>query len=280
MDLDLPLESFDIEDITETFDSDFFGSAFGLPATFQDIETLLDEQKQLRKEFLTSLQPTERESQLKQELADIRSKAEFEEAGLALGLADIGAQPVSTRLITGRQTELQQQAAARVQALSARENTLLRELGLEQEARTAQQTGLSAMLGFTQQDVDLRFKIQDRLDDAKQTFFNNFVQLRGIAQNQLNTILEQMEGVSFESLDFEGQQKVARLSTQLGIPLTVIQQGLQIRKSEAELNALLKEADLLKKQQDLTKETPLEGDEARLWIDELIELNPCFRGRD
>ncbi|HEB13531.1 MAG TPA: hypothetical protein ENI13_00970 [candidate division CPR3 bacterium] len=187
--------------------------------TQQDVlASLLTELRDTRERFIASLKPTEREAELRRSLSESRTKREM----LPIELRQQG--------ISAAGIQAGQINDERVRAIQ--ERNLLTELGLEQESRQAEALGLEAGLSFIGQDIDLQFKIQDRLDNEEANIIGEARTLRKDALSALSNIVDTFEGLSFEDMDVETQSEVLDMARQFNITPNLLASALKNAKQQ------------------------------------------------
>ncbi len=242
-------------------------------ATQKDLLTqLMEEQRRVRETFIGALVPTERETELGRQLNELRTERQL----LPLELRKEG---ISAEGIRAGQIEDE-----RVRAIQ--EQNLLFELGLEQEARQFAQASAETQLGFIRDDLDLTFKIEDRLRKEEENIVDRAQKLSANTLNVLSDIVSQFEGLAWEDMDATTQSAILNLATPFpDLTPELISDALKNAKQQQILSKargedeILGEKDLTPKlRQDiidtLTDEAGLKSLGREITIADLIRLFP------
>src|SRR3990167_6451518 len=161
-----------------------------IEATEKDtIGGLIEEMRAARLNFMEAGTPTARETELKQKLNQLRT-------GRELMPLELRSQGISAPGIAAGQIEDE-----RVRAIQ--EGNLLFELGLEQESRQFKELSAEKQLGFIKDDLDLQFKIEDRIAANEDKLLEQARTLRKDSLDFVSKVLEQFPGLSFQDLDPE-----------------------------------------------------------------------------
>lgn len=180
------------------------------------VSQLIEEMRAARVEFLETGLPSERETELQRQLQKLRSGREI--LPIELRQEGIPAEGIGARIVEDE----------RVRAI--REGNLLFELGLEQEGRQFKQAAAQTQLGFIRDDLDLQFKIEDRLASQEEKVFERARTLRGDALSALSNIVDTFEGFAFEDLDADSQGQILDLARNFNIPASVLTSAMKASK--------------------------------------------------
>ena len=221
-------ETLDVGDIDEEVPTDVLEEG----ADQFDISRIMSE-RQAEYERLTKLQePTEEEIRLGEERIEKSSEIEQARIQAKADIAGLEGQGrgITTGLIRGEQAKLAEQAELQIQTLQSQERTLLSRLGLEQEKRKGLIETAKTMLGFTSEDIDTSFKIQDRIDKENKDFLDRVEKMSDDAQAQIDEIMKNYEGIDFEDLSEQEIANIAGLASQAGVDVETIARGLKVQK--------------------------------------------------
>ena len=236
--------SFNLDDlITGEFNTDDLINIFSSPVTGQDIDKLLRENAGLRQKFLDSLDPSKEEIQLKSELVNLRSEIQTKQLDFRKGTADIQQELVRTRVMVGKEAELFTQAQLGIQTLAIQESNFLMRLGMEQESREASSKVIAATLGFNDQDLNRMQAMKNQVWNQKMDLYNITAQLSIRAQNTLNIVLQGLTGLDPGDLDSGTVTKLQSLTKSAGIPWSIIQQTMKVKKDEYLYNQYMGDLD-------------------------------------
>jgi len=228
---------FSLGEVTGEFTTEDLTNAFTSPVTEGDLDSLLRTQQELRRQILGTFKPTEEEKGIAGELADLRERNTLRQIAFEEGLTKVAREPISAGAIGGEQAFRFKQQGFEERRFAAKEANLLARLGLAQNERLTTGENL--------------FKIEALIRQDRQDFINNASQLRAEARESLNTILTQFAGIDFDSLSIEDQLKLTSLAEQVGIPATILQQGMEVAKQQLGFNNLLKQKELEAKDLDI-----------------------------
>jgi len=180
----------------------------------------------LRQQLFDTMTPSEKEQQLSKQLIDIRTQAkQFEIDTQRAQLSEFEGQ--TQGFATGRAKEIDFKASFVRQEMALKEQNLLLELGLEQQAREMEGLAIEQQLEFIQNDFELQQDIQDRLDEKEDEILEMAEAIKDTAKEDLKFILEGLEGVNPESLDERSVAQLAQLAAQSGVPLELIGEALK-----------------------------------------------------
>lgn len=267
----IDLKDFDLNSLIPDFTSDDLDSAFGNPITDAGIQDLLNENQKMRQAILDSFEKTDVEKALEVELLDIRERADVEKLGFMGGVADIESELVSTRLMVGKGVELEKQANLRLQSLAMQEKNLLSRLGLAREEREGKQKMGIAMLGFSESDINMAFKMQDAISKEKQQIFSNMMAMQSSARSAMGLIFNNLQGIDMNDLSSQDQMSLMNTAIGAGIPPDLLWNGLKVMKDDYLLTQANKEADLAKKFDALSSLDSLA--DAELYLSENRDLS-------
>lgn len=221
-------ETLDVGDIDEEVPTDVLEEG----ADQFDINRIMSERQKERTALLEAMSPTEAETTISEEL--IEKQAEIEQAGIQAqaGIAGLEGRGrgITTGLVRGQQAQLQEQELLKQQTLQSQERTLLSRLGLEQEKRKGLIDVAKTMLGFTSEDIDMSFKIQDTIAKEQKDFMDRVDKLTQDAQDRMDDILKSFEGIDYEDLGGEEQEQLLNLAIDADIPLDLMVRGLKVQK--------------------------------------------------
>lgn len=205
------------------------------------IKELTEEMKAAREAFLETLKPSEREIELKRKLNTLRTERQL----LPLELRQQG---ISAAGIKAGQIEDE-----RVRAIQ--EQNLLLELGLEQEARQAEQKFAETKLGFIEDDIETQIKIEEAIREQEQAVVDEARKLRKEALNAMNDIVSSLEGLAWEDLDAETQAEVLEMAQSFGIPINTLASALKVAKQQKVLDNSRKSAPSTQTERQREKES-------------------------
>jgi uncharacterized protein len=160
-----------------------------IPSTF-DISGFQAQQNQMWTNYQNTLAPSTTETGFQTQLNAIQNQIANQNLNIQAGLNTEEARTVPLELMTGRKAELQRQGNLQLQTLSAQESNLLKSLGMAKEARLAEQEVYKTGLSKIANDIDLQFKIQERIDKQNADILAQANTLTDNARQNLSMILE------------------------------------------------------------------------------------------
>jgi murein DD-endopeptidase MepM/ murein hydrolase activator NlpD len=218
-------------EVPDTVDSDMLDEAMVDPQTEEDIQTIAEEQDRLQDEYLSTLNLSDEETAIRNQLADLHAEVAQYKESLQAGLDSIEDERIPMSFITGQKASLERRSQREMQIFADQESNLLERLGLAQEAREMKTMQAQAALQFFQDDIELKWKIQDRIQAQEDRVLERADKLEAKAQDTLGVFLEMFEGYDMSDLTPEAQAKMAALSASAGIPFDLVSQGLDAMKS-------------------------------------------------
>lgn len=254
-------ENFSV-DITDEVDSDILQGS----ATNSDIQVLIDQQNQLRDQLITLLKPSEQEIDLKTEVRGIRERANQIMASFEEGLIDIQGQTIPMKFITGQAQALERRANAKLNQVQRAEALLLEELGLEQELRKANADAVQTGLSFIQDDIQLQFQIEDRIQRNQDRLIEQQRQLTQDARDQLSIMMESMSGLSLDDIPPQEQMNLLNLASKAGISPSLLSNALKNSKEVSLYDSLKRDLEI----QDLQNRVAQSG--AAAATPDLVEI--------
>lgn len=194
-----------------------------------EIQLFKDEISKLREQFVAGLAPSERNIELRRELQELRTERQL--MPLELRKEGIPAAGIAGRIVEDERTR------------AIQEGNLLFELGLEQEAQQFKQASVEAQLKFIQDDVDLQFKIQDRLQKDEDRIVEQARDQRKEALDFMNAVIDEdaLGGLAWEDLDAQTQSDLIKKAEEVGLDLSLLQEAMKNNKSQQIFDRSIKE---------------------------------------
>lgn len=183
-----------------------------------NINELMAENKAIRDKYLASLKPSQGETDLGTQIADIQGQIGKQEGAFKQGIQDISQKRISMPLITGQQAALGRQAQLDVQTLATQEKNLLTRLGLAQEARQSDQKILETGMSFIAQDIELQTKMQERIDSEQDRILQRSVNMSALQKQTLSQFADAFKSYAPEQME-SFQSQIAQMATKAGIPI-------------------------------------------------------------
>jgi len=203
----------------------------GTKALNESLTTLYADMKPLREKQLSLLTPGAREQELAKQVNDIKGQidqfkiqteedkfSEFE--GVTMGFAG------------GRASEIDIRAQFKLQRMATEANTLLTELGLEQDAREMEGKSVEMQIKFLQDNFELQQNVQDKITEMEDSVFDAAKGLRAEAKDTLGMILDSLQGVNPVEIPAQTRAQIQTIASQVGIPFEVIEQGLKAQHAQ------------------------------------------------
>ncbi|HCJ67559.1 MAG TPA: hypothetical protein DHV62_09660 [Elusimicrobia bacterium] len=187
------------------------------------------------------MKPTEQETDLSRQLIEKKSEIEREKTGLQVSLTGMEYGTQTTAHIAGQMSRAQKESLLRQQALGVEEANLISRLGLEEKKREGQITKAQTLLGYSNDDIELSFKIQDKLESQKKDYLNRVEKISENAKAKLDDLLEMFDGLDYNDLKPAEQQQLIELANSAGVPMDLLARGMKIEKDNFIYNRLQKE---------------------------------------
>src|SRR3990167_1737026 len=190
-----------------------------------------DQTKALRQRMTENKTHSEKAQQNVQKLIDIRGQADAfklqteedkfrEYEGQTMGFAG------------GRASEIDIRAQFKLQRMATEANTLLTELGLEQNAREMEGKSVEMQIKFLQDNFELQQNVQDKITEMEDSVFDAAKDLRTEAKDTLGMILDSLQGVNPVEIPAQTRAQIQTIASQVGIPFEVIEQGLKAQHAQ------------------------------------------------
>lgn len=210
--------------------------------------TSLDEIKKILDESTTGINktliPTDKETELKNQIADIRAQEDVINQGVKQYKSNLEGEGISTRGIEGRSFDIDRNTSFRLDSLALQEKNLLTRLGLEVEARGIDQKVAENKYTNAKDVIEYAVKAQAVIDKKKTDLINATDKMNDNNRQALQTILSQFKGIDFHSLSTEAQLKLQTMANSLGIPIDVIIKGMDVVKDQQDLDNLNKQKSM------------------------------------
>lgn len=206
-----------------------------------ELTNLYSQLQPLRQKYIEALTPTPAETDLGTQLIDIRKKQADFELSLEQGQQQQFGLGRPLALSTGRANELLRQGQFTRQDMRNQETLLLNRLGLAQEARKIQLEAYKTGLDFLGEDINFQMKIQDQLRTEENDLLDRIKDFDTNQRQTFATILESLQGSNPDTLAPEGQNQLAQISANIGIPFGVIYEGLKTSFNQASADLLYKQ---------------------------------------
>ena len=233
--------------------------------SFDDVKKLIDD---ATAGVNKTLVPTDTENQLKTQLADIRAKEDQLGMGEKLYQNNLQGEGISSGAIQGRSEASARVTAMQLEPLALQEKNLLTRLGLEQDARAISEKVAENKLTSVKDLLSVADKMQQRIQDQKTALVTATDKLTDNARQALQTILSQFKGLDFHSLSPAAQLEVQKLTKQIGIPIDVVMQGMEVVKNQQDLDNLDKAKRTAIEQQNANRLSNQAKQDANLNSDE------------
>ena len=225
--------------IPSTIPSTLIGDSFTDGKTYGDIQKLLNKQSDYRTKMIESLQPTQAETDINKQLAELRARADELTLNAQAGITGVKNKIMPLEFQPGQIQNIKEQANNTLQSYAIQEKNLLTSLGLAQDARKTALDTYTSLNDFATNDVNTQFKIQDAIDAQDKRVLEQANALRDDSRAVLTSILEKFKGLSIEDLDTETQYSLAKLAAQSGVPLDLLVKGMKAVKDQQDFENLM-----------------------------------------
>ncbi len=215
------------------------------------IKSFYEQLAPLREQYIKSLAPGALETDLQNQLLDVRKKINDVNLSTKQGVQNEFGLGRALTLSTGRAEKIQQQGLNIRESFQNDEANLLGRLGLAQEARQAASKGLEAGMSFLEQDLELQQKAYDRQEQSEQKAFERFQALDDMQRRDAADMLEQLQGSDPDKLSPQVRAQIAQIAEQRGIPSDAIFSGLRVAFDREQLDQLAKRTNIESTQYDM-----------------------------
>lgn len=243
--------------------------------SLDEIKKMLD---QSTADINKTLAPTDQETALQKQLADIKAQEDNINLGVKKYENNLSGEGISAGAIQGRSWDVERNVAMTLESLGVQEKNLLTRLGLETEARTVAQKVAENKYTTLKDTIEYAAKAQAAIDKAKTDLVSSTDKMTDNTRQALTTILSQFKGIDFHSLSTDAQLKLQTMANSLGIPIDVIIKGMDVVKSQQDLDNLNKQKELAISQQNANR---LAADKGGLTTEEKAfqgDLNAAIAG--
>lgn len=206
-----------------------------------NLNELMAENKKIREQYLASLKPSQVETDLGTQIADIQAQIGKQEGAFKQGLQDISQKRISMPLITGQQAALGRQAQLDVQTLATQEKNLLTRLGLAQEARQSDQKILETGMSFIGQDMDLQMKMQERIAAEQDRVLQRAMNMSALQKQTLSQFADAFKSYAPEQME-SFQAQIAQMASKAGIPIDLALATIKSAQDEYAFDQAVKTA--------------------------------------
>ena len=182
--------------------------------------------KDLRARYNENLTPSEKAQQLQTQINDIKTQIETEAIkNEEKAYAEYAGQNMS--VAQARVGDIELQAKFGERKLIAKENALLRELGLEQEAQKMEQASIEKQLSWLADDYAVAQKVEDRITASEEKVYEKAQSLEKEAKDTLITILDGLQGTNPSEMSQESIAQLQTLAARSGIPYNLVEEALK-----------------------------------------------------
>jgi len=203
--------------------------------SIDEVKKMLD---QSTADINKTLTPTDAESKLKTQLADIRQKSDALMMSEKTYENNLQGEGISSGAIQGRSEASARITNLSLENLALQEKNLLTRLGLEQDARTIAEKVAQNKYSNVKDTIEFANKAQEVINKKKTDLITATDKLTDNARLSLQIILNSFKGLTFHGLDSSAQLKVQTMANQLGIPIDIIIKGMDVVKDQQDLDNL------------------------------------------
>ena len=244
----IPPPTYPAMNIPEVITQDFFN-----PPPSADRQRVENELQQRRQEYTASFTPTAQEEQLAKETMGLEDQLTNLRQSEEKGAFDIQQQRIAMPLITGQEAALRRQGQLERGDVLAQLESKQRSYGYEVEKRKGLIERGKALLGFAESDVDRITAIEKNNQDMQFKILEYAQGLREESRQVFGTILKSLEGKRFDELSPEGQQQIAQMAAQAGLPLNAVITGLDAQADQKDIDLKKQDLDFKKFGLDVAK---------------------------
>lgn len=234
----VPTEAIDVDLGDGVIDSTTLDEAVIDPKTEEDINKLIEQQKELQQEYLDEIAPSNTEVELKQQLVALHEDIRDYKQSLQAGLDKINDETIPMSFITGQQQSLENRASRQMQVYADEEANLLEYIGLEQEARQIRLQSKEMALQFFKDNVSLQFEIQDRIDAKADKAYQRARELKSDSLQSFTTMLDMLQGYDRTDMSDAAWMQLQEMAMQAGVPTSLLEEGLTAIKMQQTTESL------------------------------------------
>ncbi len=237
--------------VPSTVDSSTVSSAMTNPITQQDLEDAVAGNKNLGTKIAGEQTPTSTETNLSNQLADLRANEDASKLALRKYEGNLPQEGISTDAIRGRSGAMAHDVNLDLQTMALQEKNLMARLGIETATRKGELATDIATQKNNQSTITNFESMQRIIDTQKNQLATDASKLETGARTTLSTILTHFKGLDYQDLSPDGQKQITDLATNSGIPLDTIIKGMSVNKSQVQLSTLQKQNSIVKQQQSI-----------------------------
>lgn len=185
-----------------------------------------------RSAVLDAMKPSQETTDLKAEVSDVKDRLRRKQESIQSGVDVIEGQAVPMAFIVGQSRELAKLGERQLTGLRNEYATLLDDLGLSQEADNMRAVKADKKLDFAKEDIDLQFKMEDRLQAKEDKYLEETRDLEQSAKDTLSDILTMSKDMKFDQLGSDLQNQISKLAQDAGLPLSSVINGMDLQAKE------------------------------------------------
>lgn len=227
-------------EVPSTIDTETYDNAFTMPTTTADIEKLVEENEALQQEYIDSLQVSDEETALQQQIVEVDEEIATYMASYDAGMNAIEDEVIPMSFITGQQATLERRAEAHLANLTRYQDILTKRLGIATSNRELASEAKLAAVNFAASNITMALQIQEAIDAQQDRVLARADKLESGARDTLTTMLSMFQGIDYADLTPELQNTLNTLATKAGIPSDLLMKGMETVKNQMIQAALKK----------------------------------------
>ena len=225
-------------DVSPMIDSTQMNTALTNPITQQDLADAIASNKNLAAKVASESVPTNTENSLNSQLSTLRASEDAAKLGLQRYENALPGEGISAGAIQGRDIAMSRSVNMDLQTMAAQEKNLMTQLGLATTARTNQLKVDQGTMTENDKTISNYNAIQNAIDKQLTTVNNTANKLTANAKSTLTTIFTHFKGVAWADLSSDAQNQITTIAQNAGIPIDVVQAGMDANASQVALTAL------------------------------------------
>jgi len=202
--------------------------------TDTDIANLISQKASDRQNYLDSLKPSAEVTQYQDQYADTEEQISGIENSRDKGILETGQQNIAMEYITGEQQAIEQRATAKLNVYNSKQKNILTRLGFAKEADALKQQTYKTLMDADNEDLEIQFKIQSRIDTNLKSYQDRVDKLSDVAREEVNNIASvfMQNGKEWNDLSVNERTALIQKAKNAGVDISLIQSGMKAAKDK------------------------------------------------
>ena len=200
--------------------------------TDTDIANLISQKASDRQNYLDSLKPSAEVTQYQDQYADTEEQISGIENSRDKGILETGQQNIAMEYITGEQQAIEQRATAKLNVYNSKQKNILTRLGFAKEADALKQQTYKTLMDADNEDLEIQFKIQSRIDTNLKSYQDRVDKLSDVAREEVNNIASvfMQNGKEWNDLSVNERTALIQKAKNAGVDINLIMSGMKASK--------------------------------------------------